>query len=815
MDDTVAKKIFCVDHDEQVLGMLSFILSRSGYQFSQAHSGAQAYIELSTNAHLPDLILLDLPADETWEFCQKLHQSPTLSLIPLVIVNTVHSVEEKKQAMALGAVAFLSKPISQKHLLNIIEQYSETKNQWMQNFNPSAAQTAPQSILRPLKIQPEQTEQPPPLIESFSNQALKWTEFQDFIAQNFDIHDEPFKHFSSNQLYRYTDVLHINAYELSQIVAEFLHLPYLESLENCEIALGLIPTAFCKKSMVLPILERNGSPAFVVCNPFDIETTDLLKSLFKSFRLLVTAPDNMQSIFDNPHIKTIPSIHPALTPSATVAPQFNLDEHDHLVAASPNSPSLSHKKWSPESRLLAHNLQEQSAHELEKKLIQDYLQKQNKQSEHKEKSDLSIESDDIHEIGPIIQLVNMLIVKAYGMGASDIHIEPAENDVIVRYRIDGELKIVHRLQPHGLIFPLITRLKIMSRLNIVEHRLPQDGRIVFSEFFPDMDFDLRLAIAPVNYGEKAVLRILDKKKTLLSLDKLGFSSHNLGIYREKIKTPYGMILHVGPTGSGKSMTLYAALNEVLSEKINIQTIEDPIEYTLPGISQLEVHPEIGLTFARGLRSFLRQDPDVILVGEIRDQETARIAIEASLTGHLLLSTLHTNDAPSTVIRLIEMGLDNYLLSSSLVLICAQRLLRRLCVHCREPYQATPGICLKLGADETQKIILYRPIGCDECEQTGYKGRTGVHELLVLNDLLRKAINDPRITAEDLKKLAVAKAGMITLYWDAMAKVVQGITSLEEALAKIKSDEFDSRPHSLKKNTKTQSEERSHSLNPKN
>jgi len=279
----------------------------------------------------------------------------------------------------------------------------------------------------------------------------------------------------------------------------------------------------------------------------------------------------------------------------------------------------------------------------------------------------------------------------------------------------------------------------------------------------------------------------------MPLTNLGFSARNLALYRDKIETPYGMILHVGPTGSGKSMTLYAALNEVQTPEVNIQTCEDPIEYTLAGINQMQIHREIGLTFQRALRSYLRQDPDIILVGEIRDKETAEIAIEAALTGHLLLSTLHTNDAPSTVTRFIEMGIEPFMVSSSLVLICAQRLLRRLCKECKEEYQPNSDERQLIGVDHDTEVTLYRPKGCSACNGSGYKGRIGIHEILIPDDAMRKAINQHGITSEALKRMAVENTDMTTLYWDAMEKARQGITSVEEALANVRRDEFDSRP----------------------
>ena len=398
------------------------------------------------------------------------------------------------------------------------------------------------------------------------------------------------------------------------------------------------------------------------------------------------------------------------------------------------------------------------------------------------------------ESEPLILLVNQIIENAYIMGASDIHIEPWENEILVRYRVDGVLRIVNRFTPRTLIRPFVARIKVMSDLDISERRLPQDGRIIFKKYTNrGFDFDLRVATAPMNHGEKIVMRILDKQKAVMPLINLGLSPRHMKLYREKIETPYGMILHVGPTGSGKSMTLYAALNEVQSPEVNIQTIEDPIEYTLAGLNQLQVHRDIGLTFARALRSYLRQDPDIILVGEIRDKETAEISIEAALTGHLLLSTLHTNDAPSTITRFIEMGIEPFMVSSSIVLICAQRLLRRLCKTCKELHRPNDDEKHLLGVNLDSTVEIYRAKGCEACNNTGYKGRIGIHEILVPDDAIRKAINEHGITAETLKRMAIENTDMTTLYWDAMEKVRQGITSIEDALANVRRDEFDSRP----------------------
>ena len=387
---------------------------------------------------------------------------------------------------------------------------------------------------------------------------------------------------------------------------------------------------------------------------------------------------------------------------------------------------------------------------------------------------------------PIVKLGNRIVEDAYLQGASDIHIEPAEDRVYVRYRIDGVLKDQMQL-PKSSHRALISRIKIMSDLNISERRLPQDGRIVFKKFNPKFDLDLRVSTAPMNHGEKVCARILDKTKSCLPLEKLGFSSYNLTMYRDLIQVPYGMILHCGPTGSGKSMTLYAALNEINTPEWNISTAEDPIEYTLPRLNQMQMKKDIGLTFAAALRCYLRQDPDIILVGEIRDTETAEIAIEAALTGHVLFSTLHTNDAPSTIARFGEMDIEPFMISTCLVCICAQRLLRRLCA-CKQTSDPTEEEInlLRRAKDEAPVGKLMRPGGCPKCSGSGYKGRVGVHELLKNSDELRTLINK-HATADELKG-AARRAGMRTMFEDCMEKVKQGLTSLPEAIGTARPDD---------------------------
>ena len=396
----------------------------------------------------------------------------------------------------------------------------------------------------------------------------------------------------------------------------------------------------------------------------------------------------------------------------------------------------------------------------------------------------ALESEDA---APIIQLANRVIEDAFLTGASDIHLEPQEKELLVRYRIDGVCQEKLHL-PKSVTNALITRLKIMAELDISERRLPQDGRIIFKKYTKkNMDFDLRMATGPMNFGEKVCLRILDKTKAALPITSLGFSEENLLKYRGCIQQPYGMILHCGPTGSGKSMTLFSALREIATPEINIQTAEDPIEYTIPGINQMQMNRGIGLTFASALRAYLRMDPDVILIGEIRDRETAEISVEAALTGHLLLSTVHTNDAPSTVARLLDMDIEPFMIAASILVICAQRLIRRVCNQCRIKYMPPDYelAILQRAIGWQGEIYKASEGGCSLCSGRGMRGRVGIHELMINNDELSRAISK-RVETATLKEIAV-RHGMKTLHQDSLLKVSEGMTSIEEALATVPPD----------------------------
>jgi type IV pilus assembly protein PilB len=733
METQAKPRILCVDDDRVTLRAIERSLLTSGYMVVTADSGNRALQTLQSIK--PDLILLDamMPGLDGYEVCSRLRQNQEFNSIPVIFVTSLEQKEDKAKAFALGAADYITKPIQKETLLNKVASHLETHARWKELDQDEGA-------VKQAEAQPsaEVAHRSAGLLRS------DFPQFRLFLSKQAAIpagKQDRILALNPKDLYSLSSELGVSDEQIAKWVAEFLQLTYLQSVGAEKVALGVLPPPFCKTNLVLPLTDDK-KRTFVLSNPFNWELLRLLKkyeSPTNPLHLCITEPRNILAFFRG----GVQSTQQAPTAAVAIS-------------------------------------------DIEKKLRERY--------QPAEDTSATVLDGSTEESEPLIVLVNQLIENAYTMGASDIHLEPWENEILVRYRVDGVLRIVNRFTPRSLIRPLVARLKIMSDLDISERRLPQDGRIIFKKYTNrGFDFDLRVATAPMNHGEKVVMRILDKQKAVMPLANLGFSARNLALYRDKIETPYGMILHVGPTGSGKSMTLYAALNEVQTPEVNIQTCEDPIEYTLAGINQMQIHREIGLTFQRALRSYLRQDPDIILVGEIRDKETAEISIEAALTGHLLLSTLHTNDAPSTVTRFIEMGIEPFMVSSSLVLVCAQRLLRRLCKECKEEYQPNNDEKQLAGVDLDMDITLHRAKGCGACNGTGYKGRIGIHEILVPDDAMRKAINQHGITSEALKRMAIENTDMTTLYWDAMEKVRQGVTSIEDALANVRRDEFDSRP----------------------
>jgi len=509
-------------------------------------------------------------------------------------------------------------------------------------------------------------------------------------------------------------------YEILQYVYETEYVDLSDYVIDPEV-ISLIPEKVASQFKLIPISKSDNELIIAMANPLDVYAIDFVRSHTK--------------------IKKIKSL---LAPEEdilnTINSYYELGEYDDII----------------------------------EKLGTEVIFKEEEEEEDSKKLEA------ISREAPIIQLVNMLIVQGVKDRASDIHIEPNEKGLLIRFRIDGMLHDIRTL-PNNIKSAVISRIKILAKMDIAERRLPQDGR--FQVKFGTREVDLRVSTIPTVLGEKVVLRLLDKSKGLIKLEQLGFIPEQLEEFESIISKSYGIILLTGPTGSGKTTTLYAALNEVNSKDKNIITVEDPVEYKLNRINQIQIKPKINLTFANTLRSILRQDPDIIMVGEIRDSETAQIAVQAALTGHLVFSTLHTNDAASALTRLIDMDVETFLISSSVIGVIAQRLVRVICEKCKEEYtpgkDVLSGLELKANSKGDDKVKLYRGTGCSFCKNTGYFGRTSIYELIVLDEEIRALIISK--ASSNLIKDAAIKKGMKTLKDSGLEKVLQGITTIEEVL----------------------------------
>lgn len=511
--------------------------------------------------------------------------------------------------------------------------------------------------------------------------------------------------------------------QLAKALAAQSDLPYIEKIEVDQIdpeILRLIPITFAKQNRILPIgLSEQGHIKLACFDVSDIETHDELRLLFgKEIDLAIAAPDLIVNSINKAYDRVIRQAETAVA---------ELEEAD--------STDL-------------------------KGVLEDEVVDL-----------LDIEGDDE---APIIRLVNSLMSQAVKDRASDIHVEPFERELLVRFRIDGILYEIIK-PPKRFQNSIISRLKIMAGLNIAEKRLPQDGRIRLK--VAGKDFDIRVSSIPTGYGERIVMRLLDRSSVLKALSEIGFSEHNLKAIYQIISSSHGIFLVSGPTGSGKTSTLYACLSKINKPELNILTIEDPVEYQLPGVGQVQVNTKIDLTFSNGLRAFLRQDPDVIMVGEIRDRTTAEIAIQASLTGHLVFSTVHTNDAPGAITRLVDMQVEPFLVASSLMAVLAQRLVRTICSECKEEYAPRAEELHELGLDLKTTPKLWRGKGCPTCQNTGYLGRQGIFELMLVEENIRQLILQNADSATIKNK--AREQGMVTLREDGAHKVKMGITTLEE------------------------------------
>jgi len=514
---------------------------------------------------------------------------------------------------------------------------------------------------------------------------------------------------------------HLNKEELTKILEYIYETEYID-LSNYIIypeVINIIPQKIAVQYNLIPISKNNGELTIAMANPLDVYAIDFVRShtKIKNIKLMMASEEDI---------------------STAISSYYELGEYEDII-----------EKFSTEVTL---------------------------QTDEDEEDLRKIES--LSREAPIIQLVNMLIVQGVKERASDIHVEPNESGLIIRFRIDGILHDIKNL-PNKIKSAIISRIKILSKMDIAERRLPQDGR--FQIKFGSREVDLRVSSLPTVFGEKIVLRLLDKSKGLITLNSVGFLPKQLEDFRSIINSSYGIILITGPTGSGKSTTLYAVLNEINSTNKNIITVEDPVEYKLKRINQVQMKSKINLTFATTLRSILRQDPDIIMVGEIRDTETAQIAVQAALTGHLVLSTLHTNDAASTLNRLMDMQVEPFLISSSIIGVIAQRLVRVICEKCKEEYTPSEEVINMLKKENyiDRSVKLYRGKGCALCNNTGYFGRTSIFEIILLDEEIRSLIVS-KASSNVIKEVAL-KNGMKTLRASGMEKALKGITTIEEVL----------------------------------
>ena len=519
---------------------------------------------------------------------------------------------------------------------------------------------------------------------------------------------------------------HIRENDLLMALSTQFQIPYLHNITEEDIDKDLVssvPITFLKRHIILPFSRGKDIVKVAISDPINLKPIDDLK------------------VFLNSDMELF------LTESITILNAINMAYETHKEAA----------------EQVIEDMGDESLHV---------------------GLDEPIDLIDAVDEAPIIKLINSLMFRSVKDRASDIHFEPFERDIIVRFRVDGVLHNILTL-PKRFQPSITSRIKIMASLNIAEKRLPQDGRIGLK--IAGKEIDIRVSLIPTSFGERVVLRLLDKSGYMLRLTDIGLSLEAQAVLQRLIRLSHGIVLVTGPTGSGKTTTLYASLTEINSPGKNIITIEDPVEYQIKGIGQVQVNPKIELTFGKGLRSILRQDPDVIMIGEVRDLETAEIAIQASLTGHLVFSTLHTNDSAGAITRLIDMGIEPFLVSSSVVAIIAQRLIRNLCPHCKKEHTPALPELKELGLDPSQAedFTIYLPVGCDKCLQTGYRGRTGIYELLLINDELRNFILQ-NVNSQVIKNKAI-ECGMKTLRVDGAAKVLAGVTSIEEVLRVTQED----------------------------
>jgi type II secretory ATPase GspE/PulE/Tfp pilus assembly ATPase PilB-like protein len=549
-------------------------------------------------------------------------------------------------------------------------------------------------------------------------------------------------------LYSMNGGLGLDPCEMAEIIAEFLSVEYLPSLQPIIVETGDMTQAFCLKNNVLPMIDDQGNEAYVLSNPFKSVWGSVLNQRgFQFDHYYITEPANIRHHINNNG-----------NGAAHGEPSRNGSEPQMLSERDDRSSDGTFK------------LDTDSVHDQEVQMLID------PPSDGDNPENLSASREEAQREN-VVQLVSQLLSSSVKNQASDIHIEPRKHHVEVRFRLDGVLKKKWELPKH-LAEPIVSRIKIMAELDIAERRMPQDGG--FRIRYNDREIDVRTSVIPENNGEKVVLRVLDKNSVPLELSDLGFKEKTTNLLNEALASTKGILYFTGPTGSGKTTSLYTCLSKLRDPKVNIQTVENPIEYNMEGVNQMQINTKAGLTFAKALRGILRQDPDILMLGEIRDYETLDIAAKAAMSGHLVLSTVHTNDAPSTVNRLINIGVDPYCVASTTRIIVAQRLLRRLCDKCKTPVEMPEEKIEMFPVLDQYDPSLFEPSGCDECDQMGYNGQMGVMECIPTTEIIREAIRKKK-GADRIRTLMTEELGLNTLRGNALEKVAQGVTSIEEAV----------------------------------
>ena len=556
-----------------------------------------------------------------------------------------------------------------------------------------------------------------------------FSDFKYHLASRLSIEHEQLQKLialSPTELYTEMTDLGLKKSEIARFTADFLNVPYVSQISPDDIILGLLPASFCRMSLVVPVHDTDDDVALILSNPFNLQLQDMLyRSVFtnqsRRYRLRITEPENIVLLFD-----------------------YNVDAM--LDEDTPDDIVIDSSAMSGQVEVAGVD-DEESLHSLAASARE----------------------------ASVVRLANTILAKALQKEASDIHVEPRETGIVVRYRIDG---VLHELLsiPKKLQVPLTLRFKIMSSLDITQRRIPLDGRARI--FFDRRKIDLRVSTLPVHHGEKVVIRILDQDAIALNVEDLGFEKNCLRAVDESLKKPHGLLLVTGPTGSGKTTTMYAALTQLNQPDVNIVTVEDPIEYQLERINQVQIHPEAGLTFPRALRAILRQDPNIIMVGEVRDRETLDIAVKAALTGHLVLSTLHTNDAPSTVMRMTDMGTEPFMVASALEMVASQRLLRKLCPMCKRSAEIPESTLKRFDVPVPVDASFFQPTGCERCGGTGYRGRMAVLEVMTVDTAMRRLIAE-RASVQTIREHALQQGGMTSLEHNAFMKAARGLTGLEE------------------------------------